>query len=58
MADSPREWPAVGREEGWILLDLSLWSSVEEEGVDGGESARSMRTLGFIQHYCQRVTAG
>ena len=49
---------AGGILERWGEIQASVSQEKEEEGGDGGESARMMRTLGFIQHHCQRVTAG
>ena len=46
---------AGGIVERWGEIQTSV-SQEEEEG--GGGGARVMRTLGFIQHHCQRVMAG
>ena len=50
---------AAGILERWGEIQASVSQEMEEEeGRNGGDSARMMRTLGFIQHHCQRITAG
>ena len=44
--------------ERWGEIQESVSQEQQEGGEGDGVSARMMRTLGFIQHHCHRVTAG